>query len=404
MKKRSIAALLALLLMIVQLQVTALSFPFNFGGSKEETVTITKEEYERLKQYEKLDEVRLFLEKYYYQEPDETALLEGAIQGLLAGTGDVYTFYYPEESWNTLWEEDEGKYAGIGIQMLGSYETNLVTITRVFKGTPAEAAGIRKGDILFKVEDLEITVATLQDAVNVMRGVPGEKVHVELIRESEVLPFDVIKAEIIINRVESMMLEENIGYIAHYEFAGESFEDFKKAFDALSAAGMEALIIDLRDNGGGWVQDGVRLADMFLDKKMLFYTENREGREETFTQEGMNAIPLVILVNENSASTSEIVSAAMKDYKRATLVGTNTFGKGLIQMVMSLSDGKSGFQFTSAQYFSPLGNQVHKEGVEPDIEVELPEDMVHSLTKLGDMSDPQLKAAFDEALNLLSTK
>ncbi|NLA54084.1 MAG: hypothetical protein GX858_07030 [Clostridiales bacterium] len=128
---------------------------------------------------------------------------------------------------------------------------------------------------------------------------------------------------------------------------------------------MEALIIDLRDNGGGWVQDGIRLADMFLDKKLLFYTENRQGREDTFTQAGMIPIPLVILGNENSASTSEIVSAAMKDYKRATLVGVNTFGKGLIQMVMGLSDGKSGFQFTSGQYYSPLGNQVQKVGVKP---------------------------------------
>lgn len=404
MMKRRISLLLVLLLLVGHIQASALSFPFNFGGNKEESVTITKDEYERLKKYEKLDEVRAFLDQYYYQEPDENALLDGAIQGLLAGTGDVYTFYYPEESWNTMWEEDEGKYAGIGIQMLGSYETNMVTITRVFKGTPAESAGIRKGDVLYKVEELEITVATLQDAVNVMRGTPGEKVHVELLREGEVLPFDVTKAEIIINRVESMMLEENIGYIAHYEFAGDSFEDFKRAFDELTAAGMEALIIDLRDNGGGWVQDGIRLADMFLDKKLLFYTENRQGREDTFTQAGMNPIPLVILVNENSASTSEIVSAAMKDYKRATLVGVNTFGKGLIQMVMGLSDGKSGFQFTSAQYFSPLGNQVHKEGVKPDIEVELPDEMVHSLTELGDMSDPQLKAAYDEALKLLSEK
>ena len=303
-----------------------------------------------------------------------------------------------------MWEEDEGKYAGIGIQMLGDYETNLVTLTRVFKGTPAEAAGIRKGDILYKVEELEITVATLQDAVNIMRGTPGENVHVEMIRDGVIMPFDITKAEIIINRVESMMLDQNIGYIAHYEFAGESYEDFKKAFDELTSQGMQALIIDLRDNGGGWVQDGIKLADMFLDKELLFYTENREGREDTYTQDGKNDIPLVILVNENSASTSEIVSAAMKDYKRATLVGANTFGKGLIQMVMSLSDGKSGFQFTSAQYFSPLGNQVHKEGVKPDVEVDMPEDLMHGLTTLGDMSDPQLAAAFDEAMKLLSGK
>lgn len=398
MKKRTLTMLLALVLITSALPAHALSFPFNFG--KGETVTIPKEEYERLKQYEKLDEVKSILDGYYYKDLDETELIDGAIQGLLSGTGDVYTYYYPQESWKTLWEDDSGKYAGIGIQMLGDYQTNLVTVTRVFKGTPAEAAGIRKGDVLYLVEELEVTVSTMQDAVNIMRGVSGETVHVEMLREGEVIPFDIIKAEITVNRVESMMLDNDIGYIAHYEFAGGSYEDFKKAHDELAAQGMKALIIDLRDNGGGWVDDGVKLADMFLDKQVVFYTESREGKQETFTTEGKTELPLVLLVNGNSASTSEIVSGALQDYERATLVGTQTFGKGVIQMVLELSDGKTGFQFTSAQYFTPDGNQVHENGITPDILVEMPEELVHSLITLGDMRDPQLEAAHQEALRL----
>lgn len=402
MKKRVIALLLALLLTAGVLPVYAFDLNRFLGRSSGETVTIPKEEYERLKQYEKLDEVKTALEELYYQDLDDQTLMDSAIQGLMAGTGDMYTFYYPEESWQRLWDDDSGKYAGIGIQMLGDPETGLVTVTRVFKGTPAEAAGIRKGDIIYMVEDLAVTVTTMQDAVDTMRGVPGETVHVEMMRGEEILPFDVVKAEITVNRVESMMLDGSVGYIAHYEFAGGSYEDFKAAFDQLESAGMKALIVDLRDNGGGWVDDGVKLGDLFLDKELFFYTESREGRRETYTSDGKSDIPLVILVNESSASTSEIVSGALQDHGRATLVGAKTFGKGIIQAVLPMSDNKSGYQLTTAQYFTPGGHQVHGEGITPDIEVAMPEGMDHSRMDLGDMSDPQLKAAWDEAVRLLT--
>lgn len=400
MKKKSLSLILALVLLLGTLPVHAFSFPFNF--SKNETVTIPKEEYERLQQYEKLDEVKSYIENYFYKDVDDTALFDGAIQGLLSGTEDVYTFYYPEDSWQRMLDDDTGKYAGIGIQMLGNYETAQVTVTRVFKGTPAEAAGIRKGDIIHMVEDLLVSVSTMQDAVDIMRGIPGEVVNVQMMRDGEVIPFEITKAEIIVNRVESLMLEGSVGYIAHYEFAGESYEDFKRAYESLKSEGMKALIIDLRDNGGGWVKDGISLADLFLNKELMFYTEGKMGREETYTTDGMEDLPLVLLVNEHSASTSEIVSGALKDHGRATLVGTKTFGKGVIQMVVPLSDGKSGFQFTTAQYFTPNGNQVHELGIIPDIIVEMPEEMDHSMLTLGDMSDPQLSFAHQTALDKVS--
>ncbi|NLD53019.1 MAG: S41 family peptidase [Clostridiales bacterium] len=369
--------------------------------AQSDMVTISRAEYERLQQYAKLDEVKQYIDKYYYQPVDSQALLDGAIQGLLSGTGDAYTFYYPEEAWKTLWEEDEGKYAGIGVQMLGDYDSSAVTIIRVFKNTPAEAAGLRKGDVFYKVEELEVTTATMQDAVNLMRGVPGEKVHVEIVRDGTVMPFDIIKAVILVNRIESIMLPDDIGYIALYEFAGGSYEDFKAAFDDLTGRGMKALIVDLRDNGGGWVEDGVRLADLFLDKALLYYTEDRtKHQEKAYVTDGKSDIPLVLLINEHSASTTEIVSGALKDYDRATLVGTESFGKGIIQDMRWLSDGKTGFQYTVAEYFSPKGNRVHKEGVMPNVEVEMPEDLRSKYFQLGDMADPQLKAAYDEAVKL----
>ncbi|MDD2561066.1 MAG: S41 family peptidase [Eubacteriales bacterium] len=400
MKDRRRALWLALALAAVLLlpMLSASSFWQNNPAEVGDTVTISRKEYERLKQYELLDEVKNYVDTYFYEEPDQQLLMDGAIQGLLSGLNDAYSFYYPEEAWTQMHEEDEGKYAGIGVQMLGDYDSGAVTITRVFRNTPAEAAGLKKGDVFLTVEDIQVTTATMQDAVNIMRGIPGEKVHIEVVRQGEVLPFDLIKAEITVNRVEYMMLDHQVGYIVLFEFAGGSAEAFTAAYQELTAQGMNALIVDLRDNPGGWVDDGVKIADLFLDHKLIYYAEDRAGSQEKFyTTNGKDDIPLVFLVNENSASSSEIVTAALKDYKRATVIGEKTFGKGIIQYVIPLSDNKSGFQFTYAQYFSPLGYKVHKEGVVPDIIVEMPEDLKSMFFELGDMTDPQLARAYEEA-------
>lgn len=373
-----------------------------------DTVTIARKEYEELKKqneelkkYALVEEVRQYVSQYYYEKPDEQKMLDGAVNGLLSGLGDSYSFYYPEKAWNELWEDDKGEYAGIGVQMLGDYDTAAVTVTRVFRDTPAEKAGIKKGDVFYKVEDIEVTTATMQDAVKKMRGKPGETVHAEMYRGGDILKFDVVKADVKVNWIDYKILAGGVGYIMLYDFSGDCADTFAKALKEMTAAGIKSLIVDLRDNPGGWVESGVRIADLFLDKQMLFYTEDRAGKQEkTFTTDGKSDLPLVLLVNGNSASTSEIVSAAMKDYGRATIVGTKTFGKGIIQYVLGLSDKKSGFQFTMAQYFSPKGNKVHKEGVTPDIEVKMPADKKDTLFEFASLDDPQLKAAYDKALQL----
>ncbi|MDD2428529.1 MAG: S41 family peptidase [Eubacteriales bacterium] len=393
--------IISVVLMMLLSGAQAASASNIFGPN--DTVTISRSEYESLKKYALVEEVRQYVETYYYKEPEEKAMLEGAIQGLLSGLGDAYTFYYPAEAWETMWEDDEGKYAGIGVQMLGDWRDSSVTIVRVFRGTPAEEAGLKKGDIFYKVEELEVSTATMQDAVNLMRGVPGETVHVEVVRNGEVLPFDIVKADITVNRVESGMLDNDVGYIAVYEFAGDVAEAFENALTDLTAKGAKGIVIDLRDNPGGWVQAGVDMADLFLDENVLFYTEDRaKTQEKTYTKNGKTDIPLVLVLNENSASTSEIFAAALKDYERATIVGTTTFGKGVIQYVIGLSDGVSGFQFTSAQYFSPNGNQVHEVGVEPHVESLIPEDMQNTYFQFGDLSDPQLETAYEEMLKIIS--
>ena len=189
------------------------------------------------------------------------------------------------------------------------------------------------------------------------------------------IPDDLVKANIVVNRVEYKMLDDKVGYIILFEFAGDSSDAFRKAYNDLKTQGMKSLIFDLRDNPGGWVQDAEKIGGMFLSKKLLYYTEDRFGRRKEFrTDAGAEEMQLTLLVNENSASASEILSAAMQDHQRAKLVGVKTFGKGVIQFVVPLSDQKSGFQLTNAQYFSP-GRKVHKEGITPDLVVEMPEEL-----------------------------
>ncbi|MBR6707487.1 MAG: S41 family peptidase [Clostridia bacterium] len=370
---------------------------FNRGKTGE--VTITAEEYERLKQFEKLATVKEYIETYYYQDVDNDKMLEYAMQGMLSSLEDPYTFYYNEEAWADMWEDDTGVYGGVGLQLLGNYETNIVTVTQVFKGTPAEGAGVHKGDQLIRVDDIEVDATTLDAAVKRMRGESDSLVELEVIRKGENIVFTMYRAEIHVNRVEYTMLKDNVGYIVLYQFAGESDAEVKAAMDDLTSQGARSIVLDLRDNPGGWVSHAVEVADLFLDKELLVYAEYRDGsRDENWTKAGKTDIPLVILINENSASSSEILAGGLQNLGRATLVGTTSYGKGIIQYVLPVDNTeKDGFQFTVAQYYLNDGTAVHKIGISPDVTVEMPEDLVGTYFELGDMDDPQLECAWEIA-------
>ena len=367
-----------------------------------DTVTISRSEYERLQRYAELDEIWQIVETYYYQEPDEESMLDGAEMGLLYGLGDPYTYYYTPEQYAQLWADDEGEYAGIGIQIMGDYITGLCTISRVFLDSPALDAGLRKGDILTRVEDVDVVATTLQDAVNIMRGEPGTPVNVQVQRGDQLLDFVVDRAVVHVNWVNSCMLEGNVGYISLYEFSGDCSPSFAVHLDNLMNEGARSLIIDLRDNPGGWVDDAQKVADMFLAEGNVASLVYRDGTTElyTTTTDGKeNPIPLVVLVNEYSASASEILAGALQDRGRATIVGTQTFGKGVVQYVLPVGTRGAGMQLTVAQYYTPNGNEVHKVGITPDIEATLPEGDT-TMYDIGDLSDAQLKKAHEIALSL----
>ena len=377
--------------------------------NREEVVTITKSDYERYQKYAELELIAEYIDANYYKEVDFDTLLEGAKSGMVDALDDIYSFYYTTEQFTQLWEDDEGEYTGIGIQISSSYSTGICTITRAFEDGPAEKAGLRKGDILVTVEDIDVTVYTLQDAVDIMRGsmdTVGETVHLSILRDDEILEFDVMRDTIHMNRVSSMMLDGDVGYIILYEFAGDCVESFKEHLDDLVAQGMKSLVLDLRDNPGGWVQAAVSIVSNFIDDDVVVYLEYRDGeRDYYYAEEGSLDIPVVILMNEYSASSSEIIAGALQDYGIAKIVGVQSFGKGVVQNVISLdpySEITDGMQLTTAQYYTPNGFCPMGIGLTPDVEIAMPEGEENAVYQMGDMNDVQLQKAYEVALEMMS--
>lgn len=368
-----------------------------------DTVTISKERYEQYQQFDMLLEMIELADEAFYEPIDADKMVEGAAAGLLSGLQDPYTFYYTPEDYAKLWEDDEGEYAGVGIQISASYLTGICTISRVFDNGPAREAGVLKGDILYKVGDsLYVDARNLQDAVDIMRGTPGTDVDVTFLRNGEELTFTLKRAHITVNRVDAGMLTDDIGYIFLYEFAGDCAAQFATKLKELVAAGANGLIIDLRDNPGGWVNDAESIANLFLDEGIVCYLEYKNGNREYYrTKNGKTELPLVVLVNENSASSSEILTGCLKDRAGATVVGVQSYGKGIVQIVIPVGADGAGLQMTVAQYYTPNGNAVHKIGITPDVEISLPESDV-GMYDFGDLTDPQLARALEVMKEKLS--
>lgn len=404
MKKRIVAILTVAALLCLGVVSGQAAGLFDFSSRNQKTVTISQAEYDRLRRYEDMDEILQYIESWYWQEPDTDYLVETAIRGMMAGLDDPYSFYYNKEEWEEMLADDEGVYGGVGMELRGSAETTAVIVTRLFENSPAKRAGILPGDLLVRVADIEVNIDTMQDAVDVMRGTLGESVEVEVKRGEQYLTYELTREVITINNVESAMLQDGVGYIDLFRFAGESEKEFAAALEKLKAQGAKSLVVDLRNNPGGWVKAAVEVADLFLDDDLLVYSQDRYGNKDEagyHTKKGKDDIPLVMLVNGASASSSEILAGGLQDLGRATVVGTTTFGKGIIQTVVELGKDKGGFQMTYAQYFLPSGKAVHKIGITPDIVSEMPEELLDAIFDTGDLSDPQLRDAWEVAKGLI---
>ncbi len=327
--------------------------------------------YEDLKTF---TEVLTLIKKNYVEEVKGKELIQGAIKGMVTSL-DPHSGYLTPDAFKELQVETKGEFGGIGIQI--GIKDNMLTVIAPIEDTPAYRAGIKAGDKILKINNESTKNMSLHDAVAKMRGKKGTSLTITIFREGmkEAKDFTIVRDTIKIKSVKAKMLHDNIGYVKLTQFQESSAADLKKALDKLKKEGMNSLILDLRNDPGGLLNSAVEVAEHFLPPKTLVvYIKGRKGDKNEYYTElqkpGYTDIPMVVLVNQGSASASEIVAGALKDWNRAVIVGVQTFGKGSVQSLIPLSDG-SGLRLTTAKYYTPKGTSIQGVGITPDIVVKL---------------------------------
>lgn len=345
---------------------------------------------------EKLAAIEDVIEEYYYRDEDidVEAMNEGMYAGMVNSLGDPYSVYYTEEEWNDLMQETEGIYYGIGAYLMIDPNTGLGKISGVIENTPAQEAGLRADDLLYLVDGESTMGMELSEIVAMVKGEEGTTVHLTIYREgeSDYLEIDVERRKIEAPTVNYEMLEDHIGYIQITEFDEVTTDQFTEALAVIKGSGAKGLILDLRGNPGGSLNAVVDIAREILPKGLIVYTEDKYGQRDEYSCDGKSELdmPLVVLVNGNSASASEILAGAIKDYRKGVLVGTTTFGKGIVQRVLPLTDGTA-LKLTISTYYTPNGNNIHGVGIEPDVICEFDGDAYYE-----DGEDNQLERALEE--------
>lgn len=333
----------------------------------------------------------------YTGDIDDEQMEEYMYKGMMASLGDPYSAYYTSEEYEELTTETTGSYEGIGVVMQQDVNTGEVKVVRCYEGAPGEKAGLLPEDVLVEVNGESVSGMELSEVVDKVKNSQDQVAHLTIAREgeSEYLEIDVHLEEVNIPVVQSEMLEDNIGYIALYEFTEQTEPQYMEAFEALKDQGMERLIIDVRNNPGGLLTSVCDILEDILPEGLIVYTEDKNGEREEYTCAGENEldIPLAVLVNGNSASASEIFAGAIQDYSKGTIVGTTTFGKGIVQSLIPFNDG-SAIKTTTAKYYTPSGKCIHGTGIQPDVEVELSEGLEQE-TSISHEEDNQLQKAIE---------
>lgn len=325
----------------------------------------------------KIRTIERLIDKVYVGEKEEELLAEGMYRGMISGLGDPYANYYTEEEFAKLSESQEGYYEGVGITISQKQGQDGLVIVEVQKDTPAAEAGIQAGDVLRAVNGTDVTSSSVSEAASLIRAGEEDKITLTLEREGAADPFDVevTRKKIETETVAGRMLDGEIGYLAISEFTRLTPEQFRTVFGQLKESGMQKLLIDLRGNPGGLLTAVCDTLRQILPEGLIVYTEDKQGRREEYNCDGETPLdlPLAVLVDENTASAAEIFSGAVKDYGIGTIVGTQTFGKGIVQDFFTLPD-RSVVKLTVAHYYTPKGNDIHGVGIVPDVEVMQPED------------------------------
>ena len=358
---------------------------------------LSKEEAVSQETKEKLSGIQALIQKEYIGEVDEDALQTGICQGYVGALGDPYSAYYDEEQTSALMETTQGEYGGIGVVLTQNLDTGVTTASSVYEDSPAMKAGMKDGDIIYQVEGRDVSGMALEEISGSIKGEKGTTVEITVLRgeEREEVTLTITRDTIQAETVKTRMLEDEIGYLAISEFDSVTLEQYREGLAELTAQGMEGLIVDLRGNPGGNLDTVCEILDLMLPEGLIVYTEDKDGNRQEFTSDEAQEVqvPLAVLVDGNSASASEIYAGAIQDYGIGQIVGTKTYGKGVVQTIYDLKDGTS-LKLTVAEYFTPNGRNIDGEGITPDVEV----------TYQRDENDPEADNQLDRAVETLQNE
>lgn len=348
-------------LVVVTVICTIVVQVFLFKG-----VFISRTLYEKYKKYDKLVALEEIIEEDYYQDVKDDTLILGAEKGLVQSLEDPYSEYYTKDEFELLKEQTQGSFVGIGIYMTGNENDNVV-VQSVIKNYPAQKSGLKAGDIILKVDGDEVKYSESTVASSKIKGKAGTSVVLTIERDGKKFDITVKREEIIVESVKCEVKEDNIGYVQITSFDQNTYKEFKKAVTSLQNKNVKSLIIDLRDNPGGLLDVCVDIADYLLGEGTIVYTKDNKGETQYYKSDADKVdLPIVVLINENSASASEILTASIVDNEAGIAVGTTSYGKGLVQSVREFKDG-TGYKLTTAQYYTPNGNYINKQGIKPNI-------------------------------------
>lgn len=348
------------------------------------------------KEFGKVGELKTFIDEHYYTDTAKVDYQDGILKGMFAQLKDPYSVYMNEEDLKAFTESTTGVYGGLGIHLWVD-EKGYITVVSPMEGSPAYLGGVLSGDIIFRVDDLDISGDNYDEAVNHMRGEPGTPVKIMIKRKgvTDPITIDLVRELIKVKTVKTEVFNNGeVGYLKFSAFEEDSAKEFIKKLDELKGSGIKGLVLDLRQNGGGSLYECEQIADALLGKQVIVYTQDRQGEKEYYYSDDRKlGLPMVVLVDGGSASASEILTGAIKDTKSGVIVGEKTFGKGIVQSVIELKDGTA-IKLTTSQYFTPNGINIHGKGIAPDVEVKAGTPTPGS-DKIDPVTDPQLKKAIE---------
>lgn len=345
----------------------------------------------------KLELFQAYVNEFYLNDINPSKVEDGIYKGFVSGLEDPYAEYYSPDEYRQLMDEDSGQYKGIGVTVMKDTATGYVLVESVFENQPAARAGIQTGDLITSVNGRNTLEMELTEVVMEIKNKNRKDADIKIVRDGKILDFKVVKSDIVLDTVEYSMKKDQVGYIKITEFIENTDEEFIEAVDELQKEKMKGLIIDLRNNGGGLLDSCVNIVSRIIPAdKLIVYTENKKKERQEFNSNSKKTVdvPIVILTNGNTASASEILTGCLQDYSKATIIGTKTYGKGIVQNILPLSDG-SALKFTISKYYTPKGQDIHEKGIEPDKKIEMTDEELKE-ARQDESRDTQLEEAIDQ--------